>query len=276
MQPRLRIFISSPGDVGAERRVAADVVDELAQEFSHSLSLEALLWEQEPANSVSTFQDLIEPPSQFDVVILILWSRLGTPLLPKTPLREYVGAVTGKVPVTGTEWEFEDVLRAGRERGLPAIYVFRKNEPAPIDVDNEEEQAKQIAQLKMLADFWRQHFVDEGQFRAAFYRFNTPVQFRGKLKSALREFMARRVRQNLLSSESVAAPTWLGHPYRGLESYTSFEHAAIFLRPQRADRERGRAPCGAGTQGLRIPACLRRKRLWKVVIGQSRGSYPAS
>jgi hypothetical protein len=108
--------------------MAADVADELGQEFAHSLNLEVLLWEQEPRNAVRTF---VEPPGQFDVVILVLWSRLGTPLPPRTPVRKYVGAVTGKVPVTGTEWEFEDALHAGRKKGLPAIYVCRKNARAP-------------------------------------------------------------------------------------------------------------------------------------------------
>ena len=41
------------------------------------------------------------------IVVLILWSRLGTPLPIKTERREYIG-LDGRSPVTGTEWEFED------------------------------------------------------------------------------------------------------------------------------------------------------------------------
>jgi hypothetical protein len=48
------------------------------------------------------FQDAIEPPSTHDIVLLILWSRLGTPLPERTAVREYRG-IDGRVPVTGTE-----------------------------------------------------------------------------------------------------------------------------------------------------------------------------
>ena len=39
------------------------------------------------------FQDAIEPPSASDIVILILWSRLGTPL-PERPRRGNIAAST--------------------------------------------------------------------------------------------------------------------------------------------------------------------------------------
>ena len=60
------------------------------------------------------FQDSIEPPSAFDIVVLIVWSRLGTPLPERTKVREYRG-IDGRAPVTGTEWEYEEALKAARE-----------------------------------------------------------------------------------------------------------------------------------------------------------------
>jgi hypothetical protein len=62
-----------------------------------------------------TFQDAIEPPSAFDIVVLILWSRLGTPLPERTAQREYHG-IDGRAPVTGTEWEYEEALKAARNK----------------------------------------------------------------------------------------------------------------------------------------------------------------
>ncbi len=41
------------------------------------------------------FQDAIDPPSVFDIVILILWSRLGTPLPEKTTVARLRAASTG-------------------------------------------------------------------------------------------------------------------------------------------------------------------------------------
>src|ERR1700737_306769 len=92
------------------------------------------------------FQDVIEPPSKFDIVILILWSRLGTPLPSKTRKREYRG-IDGRTPVTGTEWEFEDALMAARDKGTPDILVFRKEDDAPIKTMDAGARADQIKQI---------------------------------------------------------------------------------------------------------------------------------
>ena len=42
--------------------------------------IEPYLWEYEAMVASGHFQDSIEPPSAFDIVVLIVWSRLGTPL----------------------------------------------------------------------------------------------------------------------------------------------------------------------------------------------------
>ena len=111
MAQPLKIFISSPGDVSDERRRAALVISRLKREFARFFDLSAVLWEYEPMLSSGHFQDVIDPPSSADIVVLILWSRLGTPLPAKTDTREYKG-LDGRVPVTGTEWEYEQALEA--------------------------------------------------------------------------------------------------------------------------------------------------------------------
>ena len=47
----LRIFVSSPGDVPAERDRAADVIARLQEEFVHYAILEPFFWEDEPARA---------------------------------------------------------------------------------------------------------------------------------------------------------------------------------------------------------------------------------
>ena len=101
MAQQLRIFFSSPGDVTDERRRAALVISRLRREFVRFFELSAVLWEYEPMLSSGHFQDIIEPPSDADIVVLILWSRLGTPLPQRTSLREYRGR-DGHAPVPGT------------------------------------------------------------------------------------------------------------------------------------------------------------------------------
>ena len=79
-QRPLRIFISSPSDVRPERLIAERVVARLAREFAYHFRIEPVLWEREPLIATEHFQTMIQPPSETDVVVVILWSKLGTPL----------------------------------------------------------------------------------------------------------------------------------------------------------------------------------------------------
>src|SRR4051794_3523835 len=99
----LRIFVSSPGDVREERLRASLVITKLARDYAAVVHLIPYFWESEPQLATAHFQDNIELPSTHDIVIMILWSRLGTPLPIRTDVREYKG-IDGRTPVTGTEW----------------------------------------------------------------------------------------------------------------------------------------------------------------------------
>ena len=129
MPQRLRVFISSPTDVSTERRRAALVVEKLAKDYARFFDIEFILWETEPMLASGHFQDNVIPPSEADILILIVWSRLGTALPQKTDLREYRG-IDGRVPVTGTEWEFEDALRARQQKGRPRPSRLQERYPA--------------------------------------------------------------------------------------------------------------------------------------------------
>ena len=222
---RLRIFISSPGDVPDERLRAGLVIDKLAQEFRRYFSFEVIRWEHEPLIASGHFQDALDPPSEADVVILILWSRLGTPLPEKTAMREYRG-IDGRAPVTGTEWEYEDALKAAREHGAPDLLAFRNTSPTPIDPRDPDARAKSIAQLDALDAFWRRHFADRGVFLAAYDHYATLEQFAARLEESLRKLIERRIAA--LPAAETGAATWFGSPFRGLQAY-GFEHAPIFF-----------------------------------------------
>src|SRR6204780_1127686 len=124
MRQRLRIFVSSPGDVKAAREIATFTIERLAQDYARFLAIEPYLWEFEAMVASGHFEDSIEPPSAFDVVVLIVWSRLGTSLPERTGVREYRG-IDGRTPVTGTEWEFEEAFQAAQTSGAPDLLVYR-------------------------------------------------------------------------------------------------------------------------------------------------------
>lgn len=226
MRTHLRVFISSPGDVPAERLRAGLVIDKLAQDYGRFFDIEAYRWESEPMLASGHFQDVIDPPSRHDIVILILWSRLGTPLPEKTDVREYRG-IDDRAPVTGTEWEFEDALNAARQRGAPDILAFRNTNPAQIDTQDLSAQARSLAQLNALNEFWSRHFADRGVFLAAYDGYRTIDEFAQRLEESLRKLLERRIKA-AGPDAGPQSPLWLSMPFRGLEPY-EFEHAAIYF-----------------------------------------------
>jgi WD40 repeat protein len=227
MPQRLRVFISSPGDVPDERLRADLVIDKLAQDYSRFFTIESYRWEHEPMLASGHFQDAIDPPSVFDIVVLILWSRLGTSLPLETKVRKYRG-IDDRAPVTGTEWEFEDALIAARDKGAPDILAFRNVNPVPIDTQDLDAQARDLSQLNSLNAFWTRHFADRGIFIAAYDRYRTTEEFAERFEQSVRKLIERRIKALGTTSVDQNERVWLGAPFRGLQAY-EFEHAAIYF-----------------------------------------------
>ncbi len=240
MAQPLKIFISSPGDVSDERRRAALVISRLKREFARFFDLSAVLWEYEPMLSSGHFQDVIDPPSSADIVVLILWSRLGTPLPAKTDTREYKG-LDGRVPVTGTEWEYEQALEARQTRGgVPDLLVYRKLAEGLASFSRIEQLDQVRQQWEALQGFWQRYFeTPDGRFKAAFNRFTSLDEFESQLEQHLRELLRRRLPAQPLRVEAKPGDRlewWSGSPYRGLQAF-DLEHAAVFFGRERAQRE---------------------------------------
>ncbi|HTZ37152.1 MAG TPA: hypothetical protein VMB84_14065, partial [Stellaceae bacterium] len=241
---RLRIFISSPGDVADERRRAAIVINRLAHEFARFFDLTAVLWEYEPMLASGNFQDAIVRPSEADIVVMILWSRLGT------PLPDPYQGIDGRRPVTGTEWEFEDALAHRRSAGVPDLLVYRKEAPGRADFDHEEQLEAARQQWRALQAFWSRHFVsDEGRFTAAFNTFRDLDGLEAALEQHLRQLLRQRL-SGAASRGDASEITWTsGSPFRGLEAYQA-EHAAIFFGREQAEKEVIEALAGNAEAGI--------------------------
>jgi len=224
---RLRIFISSPGDVRAPREIAALTIERLAQDYARFFAIEPYLWEYEAMVASGHFQDSIEPPSAFDVVVLILWSRLGTLLPQRTAVREYRG-IDGRVPVTGTEWEFEEALQAAQHKGTPDLLVYRNMKPASFDTGDRHLREQQLQQFAALEGFWERHFLNQGMFIGAYTSFSSDAEFASALENHLRKLVQKRIDSLPLTQGAKVASTWARTPFRGLEAY-EFEHAPIFF-----------------------------------------------
>lgn len=227
LKPTKAIFISSPSDTRIERLRAEGVVDKLAREFSHYFLVKPVLWEREPLKATEHFQADLKP-HETDIVVVILWSRLGTPL----PLDKFPGAMTGR-QVTGTEFEFEDAFASYREQQRPDLLLYRKNAPVMVSLEDDRALEQQRQQKHALEDFIRRWFIDtsNNSCKLAFREFTNTTEFEDMLEDHLRELLKDQL-GDVFENEI----HFTGNPFRGLESF-ELDHEEVFFGRNRARNE---------------------------------------
>ena len=222
---RLRIFVSSPGDVQKERQVARAVISRLAAEFSGRVVLDPYFWEYEPMRITAGFQAQIEPPSDFDIVVCILWSRLGTPLQ----------APDGQHYTSGTEYEVETAVASHRERGYPDVLVYHNQTPAQIRRSPRAAREQAYRQFDALENFLEKLALDPvtRTVKGAISRYVSLAEFEERLEHHLRRLIEVRLEPGGGDDAARPAITWLENPFRGLELF-DFQHETIFFGRTRA------------------------------------------
>ena len=225
----LRFFISSPGDVFEERALAGRVIERLQSEYIGKVVLEPVLWEHEPLLATATFQTQIVKPSDTDVVIAILWARLGTPLPAQFTRAD------GSRYESGTEYEFEEAIAGFRTNGKPDLLVYRRSAPPSVRLDDEKDLLERLAQKKKLDEFIGKWFHDQadGSLVAAFHPFESPSDFEILLENHLRRLIERQLPRSVRSTSEARAVWKKGSPFRGLAAF-EFEHAPVFFGRTRA------------------------------------------
>jgi hypothetical protein len=233
----IKVFVSSPSDVGPERIAVVRIVQLLNREFSFSYELESVFWERRPLLASHHFQDFknIPPPHSCDITVVILWSRMGFAL----PSDRFRGVISGKVPVTGTEWEFEDAMAGHKASGRPALLLYRKDAPIVTTLDNREKLEDQLNQKDLVEHFMKRWFKNpDGSYKAASRTFSTTTEFEEKLENDIRTILQERMTKGT-EPAAPGAPimSWFkGCPFRGLEVFEQ-EHAPIFFGRTRACNE---------------------------------------
>lgn len=153
-QDHFRIFISSPGDVAEERVLATKLVRRLSDEFAGRICIEPVIWEAEPLQATSTFQSQIPKPSECQIAVSILWSRLGTRLPPSMTRAD------GSRYSSGTEYEFEEALAGFHRNGEPQMLVYRKTADPTVSLKDTKALLERVAQKEALDVFIERWFVD--------------------------------------------------------------------------------------------------------------------
>ena len=200
---RVLIFVSSPADVEHERALVKDVIERLGQEYLPYFTLQAVLWEEEALTADRTFQAGLTQPEDCDIVLVILWTRLGSPL-PEEPYRG----------MTGTEWEFVNAVEASeRQRGRPEVLVYKKTTPKLVDITDAATAQDAVEDRRRLDDFFRTHFFHaDNTFRRAFRVFDSDAAFRDLVEVQLRKLLNRRISAE--RRRAAGALEWSGSPFR--------------------------------------------------------------
>jgi hypothetical protein len=155
----LRIFLSRPSDMVDEHAAAVEIIDRLRYDpfVRRGLTLEVVSWDRPggaPILATQTPQASIDSgmprPSECDIVVVPLWSRMGTPL----PHPAYAKA-DGSSYRSGTEWEFEDAVRAHDQSGRPVVLLYRCTRVPLVDAAASNAMQR-VEQVRRVAQFFEE------------------------------------------------------------------------------------------------------------------------
>jgi WD40 repeat protein len=216
---RYRIFISSPGDVAAERRIAAEVIHRLDGELSQ-IRLEVYLSDKSLYWAHDSPQASIPDPLDFDLVIALFWSRIGTLLEGDRYLDE------NGDPQTGTQYECSRAILAARaavvagEEPRPGVLVYRSTRGVLYRAESADEDRAQHEALKRFFARWFKG--DDGLYRGYARKYDGPADFEQHIERDLRLWLGSQSRE---LAWNVALR---GSPFRGLEPFGR-RHAEVYF-----------------------------------------------
>jgi hypothetical protein len=151
----LRFFLSSPSDVATERLIAMEVLKQFPRQshLAGEVFFEIVAWDdpdatsplalnESPQNSIDRYKG---KPSECDLTVVILWSRLGK------PLPEHASQPDQLRYASGTMWEYEDAREAKKE-----IWLYRRMEPPQVALDDPDHEEK-LRNYQALKQFFQAH-----------------------------------------------------------------------------------------------------------------------
>ncbi len=168
---KISVFISSPSDVGAERKIVTRVIADFNR--MHSVKdryvLQLLDYEQNvPSAMGRPPQDIVDShmmkAGSSDLFICVFWHRMGTPV---------THLVTGEHFQSGTEYEFVDAYRHNLAHGKPYIMLYRcMKRPYPPEA---EQQADAVE------TFFQRVEGEHAEFQGLYKKYVSIEEFEDKL-----------------------------------------------------------------------------------------------
>lgn len=254
--PTIRILISSPGDVEKERGRAREVIDSLKARYARHLLLVPVLWQDmvlEPELPFQVAIDRVLSEKGVDIAIIILWSKLGSPVGPR------ILKPNGGEYRSGTEREY-DLMMQARARSAetggklrPAMLVYTRSDDASFgermrDAATTLKQKELLQQKELVESFIQENFWDaeSGTNNRLYYPYDRPITFSQNLRTHLQAILDELIHE---SDEVIWDSHTRGAPFLGLAAFQP-EHATVFfgreeeiLEARNALKEQARNGC---------------------------------
>jgi energy-coupling factor transporter ATP-binding protein EcfA2 len=250
---KIDIFVSSPADVQRECAVAEQLIRSVAAEFNlpinvsysnplrgskegdeitverkdfgdeSTLVLRPCFWEY-PELEGDDFREQIPNTGQYDLVICILWSRLGTALVQKRVMPD------GGRPRSATDYEVGWVLDQSKlTPGFPGLHVYRNRATPAAPLEPKEKRENLCRQWDAVQEFFADWEKNGGtEFRECCHDYQDLEEFENLFRDNFRDFLARQLDREIDSRKAQRKVRYLeSNPFRGL-NFFDFEHAALY------------------------------------------------
>jgi hypothetical protein len=217
----IRVFLASPGDVGEERAFVRQYLESVLPKsplLPCRVVFEVVSWD-DPAATLTlpahlTPQEAVirfkGAPADCDIVIVILWGRLGTHLDPASLVRP-----DGSRYLSGTEWEYENAFNASPR---PDILVYQRLDDPKIDLRGPG-RAAALEQFDRVDAFVGRFKNPDGSWKGGFSGYHGLDGFKQKLANDLEHLVAERVkhpRPTLAARDHVVATPIASVPFPDL------------------------------------------------------------
>jgi hypothetical protein len=244
----IRIFLSSPGDVAEERAFALKAIEQLSYrpQLRGEITVEVVTWDKpgvgpdmlaswSPQAAISQGLPL---PSACDIVVVIFWSHMGTPLPAKyVKPREFRFATGTKWEdwryFSCTEWVYVDAMQGAKDTGRPYVAIYHRT-AEPAFKPSDPELMQKYEQWQLVQKFFASLKNRSGPHHIC-VTYSTPGVFYQWLEMTLDARVGSLFEHRAgpaVSKGPVAPPPrlWTGSPFPGLRAFMPDDAPLFFGR----------------------------------------------
>jgi len=223
--PLFRVFLASPGDVPEEQQAVLKVLERFPNRlaFREKVRFQPVAWD-----APEVIEAKLPKPSECDIVIVILWSKMGTPF-----------KYNGVEYLSGTHY----ALLAALSNPQTETLIYQRTEEKLFKASDEDG----IAQYKKVQSFLKSAQFDEptsGQIKRRVNKYSTPAEFKENIETGLAVVITRLLERHPTRSippsfdpqvPVIAAKKWEGSPFPGLRSFKKLDAPIFFGRERETD-----------------------------------------